>query len=377
MKHKDDRTFEQRARDLQKVLTWCIVHNIKEHYTTLDNFKKTYSLIKSGKGSSQQQVDFCERFGFKQALYRKILGYLNGKKVSLSDVKPFFDNWIHYRHSNTKHYRSGKHFTVHSYWYLDFDVIERYIDDEDVADCRSSFYTKEQHHLINKVFLKEKGKKKKGKKEKMKINGLTKKEWDEKFANGELNFPWDQAVKDEKKKRRAADKHRMTIAKKAAKATLEEYAALQMKVQQQEAEIKYLRSLLNDQNSDIVEDDTEDEIEVIQQKHEEKPIEQKHESNNDIPDLDKLQSDVQSWVSKQYIGIHFAARVLREAGIVEPKLRESKYGYSSSDNSRYANQRAILLNYLLKYWGAKFSRELVKSITIQLSEAAKQMSEAA
>lgn len=165
MKQKDGRNFKERAQDLQKVLTWCIIRNIKKHYETLDNFKKTYSLIKNGRASSEQQVHFCRRFGFdSNVIIRKVLGKTNGKWVKLSDIKPYLDKWIHYRHSNTKHYRkTGKHFAVHSYWYIDFDVIERYIDDADVADCKSRFYTKEQHHLINRLFLKQKTKKQKNK----------------------------------------------------------------------------------------------------------------------------------------------------------------------------------------------------------------------
>ena len=141
---------------MQKVLTWCIIHNIKKHYETLDNFKKTYLLIKNGRASNDEQIHFCRRFGFdSNVIIRKVLGKIKGKWVKLSDIKPYLDKWIHYRRSNTKHYRkTGKHFAVHSYWYIDFDVIERYIDDADVADCKSRFYTKEQHHLINKLFLK-------------------------------------------------------------------------------------------------------------------------------------------------------------------------------------------------------------------------------
>ena len=234
MKQKDSRNFEERAQDLQKVLTWCIIHNIKKHYETLDNFKKTYSLIKNGKASNDEQIHFCRRFGFdSNVIIRKVLGKINGKWVKLSDIKPYLDKWIHYRRSNTKHYKkTGKHFAVHSYWYIDFDVIERYIDDADVADCKSRFYTKEQHHLINRLFLKQKTKKQKTKSKEQtmgkikKVDGYTEQQWNEMVAKGERACTWEQAVKLEKKKRRAAEKHKMTIAKNAAKATLKEYAEL-------------------------------------------------------------------------------------------------------------------------------------------------------
>lgn len=260
MKQKDSRNFEQRAQDLQKVLTWCIIHNIKKHYETLDNFKKTFYLIKNGKASSEEQIHFCRKFGFDSKLViRKILGYKDGKLTRLTDVKPFFDNWFHYQPHFNKNYSSGKTYSVNSYWYIDFDVIERYIDDADVADCKSRFYTKQQHHLINRLFLKQKTKKQKNKSKEQtmgkikKVDGYTEQQWNEMVAKGERACTWEQAVKLEEKKRRAAEKHKMTIAKNAAKATLKEYAELQLKVQQLEAKIKYLESL-KDKNSDIVEE---------------------------------------------------------------------------------------------------------------------------
>ena len=93
-----------------------------------------------------------------------------------------------------------------------------------------------------------------------KVDGYTEQQWNEMVAKGERACTWEQAVKLEEKNRRAAEKRKMTIAKNAAKATLKEYAQLQLKVQQleaelkqREAEIKHLESL-KDKNSDIVEE---------------------------------------------------------------------------------------------------------------------------
>ena len=195
-------------------------------------------------------------------ILRKVLGKINGKWVKLSDIKQYLDKWIHYRRSNTKHYKkTGKHFTVHSYWYIDFDVIERYIGDADVADCKSKFYTKEQHHLINRLFLKQKDKKQKDKSKEntmgkiKKVDGYTESQWNEMYAKGERAYTWEQVVKFEEKKRRVAEKHKMTIAKNAAKETLKEYAKLQLENQQLKAELEYLKSL-KDKNSDIAEEPT-------------------------------------------------------------------------------------------------------------------------
>ena len=178
-------------------MTWCIVHNIKKHYETLDNFKRTYLLIKNGRSSSAEQVNFCRRFGFDNKLViRKILGYKDGKLTRLADVKQFFDTWFHYQPHFNKNYSSGKTYSVNSYWYIDFDVIERYIDDTDVADCKSKFYTKEQHHLINRLFLKQKDKKQKDKSKEntmgkiKKVDGYTESQWNEMYAKGERAYTW-------------------------------------------------------------------------------------------------------------------------------------------------------------------------------------------
>ena len=244
-------------------MTWCIIHNIKKHYETLDNFKRTYLLIKDGRASSAEQVHFCRRFGFDNKLViRKILGYKAGKLTRLADVKPFFDSWFHYQPHFNKNYSSGKTYSVNSYWYIDFDVISRYLDDTDVADCKSKFYTKEQHHFINRLFLNQKTKKTKKEERKSKeqtmgkikkVDGYTEQQWNEMYAKGERAYTWEQVVKFEEKKRRSAEKHKMTIAKNAAKETLKEYAKLQLENQQLKAELEHLRSL-KDNNSDIAEE---------------------------------------------------------------------------------------------------------------------------
>lgn len=231
MKPKDSRKLEERALDLQKVLTWCIIHNVKKHYKTLDNFKKTCSLIKSGRATSKQQVDFCRRFGFdSNQTIRKVLGKADGKWVKLSDIKPYLDKWIHYRRSNTKHYnKTGKSFAVHSYWYIDFDVISRWLDCSDVADCRSRFYTKEQYHLINKLFLNHKKEVKRKKNQKAEDGTVTRAREEQirqECAEGKHSVDADYLIKQEKKRERAEEKRKISIAKKAVKATMSEYAKI-------------------------------------------------------------------------------------------------------------------------------------------------------
>lgn len=80
---------------------------------------------------------------------------------------------------------------------------------------------------------------------------MTKKEkeiYQKEYEEGKRSVPLEKYIRDEQKKQRSLDKRRMTIAKKAAKETLTEYAVLQTKANMLEAmnaekddEIKILR----------------------------------------------------------------------------------------------------------------------------------------
>lgn len=272
MKPKDIRTLDERADDFAKCLLWLICRNIKTKYNTLEDFKLAYRKITDGSASDNEQIKFCRAFELDAKIYRRILGQREtGKYVTLDQIDPFLPKWLHYRPHFTKQYKSGKSYSVHSYWYIDFDHLEDIFrkQDELVAaiDAKSAKYTKRQFMLINKLFLFDKGganrakrlekerlERKAGKIKSMKnykkIDGHTKSEWNELHESGKLAFTWEQACKAEWKKERRADKHRMTIAKKAAKATLKELTEAELKIRQLEAEVAHLKQL-KDLNSDI------------------------------------------------------------------------------------------------------------------------------
>lgn len=160
MRLKDTRTLQERAADLEKVYTFSIVATAKKHYGTIDTLKAVYKKIVDGKAAAKEQVDFCRLFSHKPAEYHKILGFLDGKRVKLSDVEPLFSKWLHYQHHFNKNYKSGKTYVVHGYWYIDFDVLQKFWNSKDVALASSSYYTQRQHKLIDKIILKGKTDKK-------------------------------------------------------------------------------------------------------------------------------------------------------------------------------------------------------------------------
>ena len=248
MKRKqDNRNLQERAGDLEKVVTFSIMTTIKKFYGTAENFKQIYKSILNGTCSSSVQVEFCSRFKcLTIPEYRKILGQIekSGKHhwVSINDVKPFFSKWFHYQRHFNKRYKSGKTFVVHGYWYIDFDVVERWMNFDDVFDTKSSFYTKLQHIFIDSIILKGKT--------------MTKQEkeiYQKQYEEGKRSIPLEKIIKDEQKKQQTLNKRRMTIAKKAAKEIFVEYTALQAKANMLEAtnkekddEIKLLRQKLDE-----------------------------------------------------------------------------------------------------------------------------------
>ena len=279
MKPKDIRTVDERVDDFAKCLLWLICRNIKTKYNTLEDFKSAYCKITNGNASYDEQVKFCRAFGVNHKIYRRILGQQKtGKYVTLDQINPLLPKWLHCRPHFTKQYKSGKSYSVHSYWYVDFahlkNIFGNQAELDATIDVKSAKYTKRQFILINKLFLFKKGKENKTKrlekerrewkaekenfmKKYKKIDGHTESEWNELHKSGKLACTWEQACKAEWKKERRADKHRMTIAKKAAKQTIADYAKLEMENMQLKKEIEYLKNEIEylkqhkDLNSDI------------------------------------------------------------------------------------------------------------------------------
>lgn len=149
MKPKDQRTLEERAQDLEKVLTFSIVSTAKKFYASVEALKIEFNHIISRCASRKTEVEFHRRFKHTQQEYRKIIG----KGIHIDQILPLMSKWIHLQKNFSYNYRSGKSFHVHSYWYIDFNVLERLWNRKDVADASSSYYTQKQHKLIDNVIL--------------------------------------------------------------------------------------------------------------------------------------------------------------------------------------------------------------------------------
>lgn len=112
--------------------------------------------------------------------------------ISLKDVQPYFSRWFHYQRHFNRNYRSGKTFSVRGYFYIDFDVLERWCRSDEVVDAGSDFYSRRQHVMIDALVL----------------NGFVK-------DDGAM-------MTKAQEKRRRADKRRVTMAKKQSEDELGE-----------------------------------------------------------------------------------------------------------------------------------------------------------
>ena len=161
--------------------------------------------------------------------------------------------------------KNGKRFSHLSFWILTDEGIKTAFEDKDSTYAQSKYYSKLAHSIIdqyvickggilaklaefNNAILKHKSNKEN------KMTKAEKEQYEREYAEGKHSLSLKDYLKFEAKKKRRADKHRMTIAKKAAKETLSDYAKLQTENEQLKAEIERLKQL-KDLNSDI--DETE------------------------------------------------------------------------------------------------------------------------
>ena len=129
--------------------------------------------------------------------------------ISLKDVQPYFSGWFHYQRHFNRNYKSGKTFSVRGYFYIDFDVLERWCRSDDVVDPGSDFYSRRQHVMIDALvlnsFAKDDG---------VTMTKAQEKRYVREYEEGKRQLTLQEYKLDEADKRRRADKRRVTMAKK-------------------------------------------------------------------------------------------------------------------------------------------------------------------
>ena len=207
--------------------------------------------------------------------------------------------------------KNGKRFSHLSFWILTDEGIKTVFEDKDSTYAQSKYYSKLAHSIIDQYVICKGGilaklaefnnsilKHKANKENKM--TKAEKEQYEKEYAEGKHSLSLKDYLKFEAKKKRRADKHRMTIAKKAAKETIADYAKLQTEIAQLNAKIEQLQAenellkKLKDLNSDIEEANAKSMIQQTQHTQTPKqvqPIQQVQQTSIiDNSDIDESKS---------------------------------------------------------------------------------------
>lgn len=163
MSTKIDTYIQDKTETLEKVLTFHLLNSIKKYYGTVDNLKKADNKIKSNiknhTVSNKELSHFNNCFYISPDTISKIVGIPRdeyGKRVRVT--QKVIDNLIKRNNiiilSNYNLvFKSGKTFTVKTRYFLSYDYLDKVWDNTEAFKCESSFYTKQEHNIIDKYIL--------------------------------------------------------------------------------------------------------------------------------------------------------------------------------------------------------------------------------
>lgn len=149
MSTKIDTYTNDRTEIVEKVLTFHILNRIKKYYKTIDNYHSEKKDVKK----------FNSIFHIDSDIIDKLIGYPRderGKQVKVNQaVKDNLNKngkvkvLNHYK----KTYKSGKSWNVFDRYILTDDYLATIWNNTEAFKCESSFYTKQEHDLIDKYIL--------------------------------------------------------------------------------------------------------------------------------------------------------------------------------------------------------------------------------
>ena len=163
MNTKIESYIQDKTETLEKVLTFHLLNSIKKYYGTVDNLKKADNKIKSDiknhTVSNKELSHFNNCFYVSPDKISKIVGKIkNEQGKQVRKTKQVLDNLI--KRNNIKilpnytlRFNSGKTFTVKTRYILDYEYLDKVWDNEEVWKNESSYYTKQEHKLIDKYIL--------------------------------------------------------------------------------------------------------------------------------------------------------------------------------------------------------------------------------
>ena len=152
-RYKMNETIDNLVDDFTKVITFKIITTIKNHYGSLDEFKKACS-SSSNKDLKRFEKNFHIDSKLLQSLTRDNKGKRHLDEV-LANLNP---ELLRYKHKFDWKYKSGKKFSKLSTFYIPFEQLDKLFALEDIPGespfyTKSSFYSQRQHKLIDKLIL--------------------------------------------------------------------------------------------------------------------------------------------------------------------------------------------------------------------------------
>ena len=147
-------TIDNLVDDFTKVITFKIITTIKNHYGSLDEFKKACS-SSSNKDLKRFEKNFHIDSKILQSLTRDSKGKRHLDEV-LANLNP---ELLKYKHKfDWKYKKSGKKFSKLSTFCIPFKRLDKLFALEDIPGespfyTKSGFYSQRQHKLIDKLIL--------------------------------------------------------------------------------------------------------------------------------------------------------------------------------------------------------------------------------
>lgn len=147
-------TIDNLVDDFTKVITFKIITTIKNHYGSLDEFKKACS-SSSNKDLKRFEKNFHIDSKILQSLTRDNKGKRHLDEV-LANLNP---ELLRYKHKfDWKYKKSGKKFSKLSTFCIPFKRLVKLFALEDIPGespfyTKSGFYSQRQHKLIDKLIL--------------------------------------------------------------------------------------------------------------------------------------------------------------------------------------------------------------------------------
>ena len=309
-------------KDLKNLFIYICVARFSCYYKSYDDYKKQISALNNtkstykklhGKTSSEYQKNQAIRrdrfnacFTVPNDILKDIRGYYRdeNKKKHLRPLQPFINYLISHHflskvaNKGCKHnaaFKNENEKTTSRHWtnkyFLNEKLWYKLLKNDKLKDL-TTFQTSTKLKKLIGIYYK------KLNKEELE-NAMTKQEkidWQAKYDRGETCMTVEEKEKLDALRKRKNDKRKMTIAKKAAKETIADYAKLQTEIEQLNAKIEQLQAenehlkQLKDLNSDIEEANAKSMIQQTQQTQTAKQVQQVQQTsiidNSDIEEAE-------------------------------------------------------------------------------------------